>query len=148
MQDAVNVIGHDHKFISREFNIRAQWGGFEPFFCRDLPEKVEDHNAIHDFTQESLTLIGDERDEICPRLGIIISRPANGMTLGEIGRAFNVGGGAYWIDFNRTDRRFTPSRIMRVCRRCRLTQAFLISGFFYKGWTIRKRIEYCLHCPL
>lgn len=38
MEDAVNVIGHDDKFIGIEIDIWAQLGGFKPLGGSDLSE--------------------------------------------------------------------------------------------------------------
>jgi len=53
----------------------------QPALFSHAADVVQPHVAIHDFTEQQHPFVGDQGDEICPRLRIIVSLQADGSAM-------------------------------------------------------------------
>jgi hypothetical protein len=82
----MNVVGHHHEFVIEQFNVRAHLGGAEPFFINDPTDVVEARFVVNNLTEEGLTRVRDQCDEV-PTFGVVVVvLHADGAAVVEGGR--------------------------------------------------------------
>jgi|GEM_PF-6497818 len=79
----MNVIGHDDECIQCHMG-KMEWN-VQPASFSHAADVVQPHVAIHDFAEQQHPFVGDEGDEICPWLGVIIPLQADGSAMMAVG---------------------------------------------------------------
>lgn len=69
--NGMQMVGHQNEFAQKQFG--AHLKRFEKFVINDLPPIVQYHFTVHDFSEQPLTVGGDDSDVIMPVAGIIPS---------------------------------------------------------------------------
>jgi len=75
----VNVIGHDDECIQCHMG-KMEWN-VQPALFSHAADVVQPHVAIYDVTEQRHPFVGDEGDEICPWLGVIVPFQADGSAM-------------------------------------------------------------------
>jgi len=75
----VNMIGHDDERIQCHVG-KVGWN-VQPTLFGHAAGVVQPHVAIHDFTEQRHPFVGDQGDEICPWLGVIVTFQADGSAM-------------------------------------------------------------------
>lgn len=70
-----------HNDICPQFHLREMLRDETPMFLCDLTHCRQLHFALDDISKETITLVGNQRNEIRARLGIIIRRQSDGTTV-------------------------------------------------------------------
>lgn len=79
----MQVIWHHHEIA--QFDMRKPLGDPLPLFLGNLPCFTQIHLSIHNLTEHFLPVPGIDRDEICPGLGVIVTRNSDGMVMMDLG---------------------------------------------------------------
>lgn len=74
--DGVEMVRHDHVNVN-DRGRKPVWYGL-PHGLHHCSHLIQPHGAIHNSTKERRASLGAERDKICPRLAVIITRQADG----------------------------------------------------------------------
>ena len=81
--DGMKMVWHNNEFA--QFHLRMEDGNFIPFLPDHLAQWIQPHFKIYDVAKQRFPVMGDEGDEVFTRLGIIISRQADGAAVGWVG---------------------------------------------------------------
>ncbi|MGQ9827810.1 MAG: hypothetical protein ACUVSW_08085 [Roseiflexus sp.] len=90
----MDVIGHHHKFIIVQLDIRTQIGGFEPFLARNLPIFIQSHRATGYLPKQVFPFMRDNGDKIRPWLAVIVTLQTNRtavMAMRVVGHGYSSG---------------------------------------------------------
>jgi hypothetical protein len=75
------MIRHHHEFIIPQLHVWPDLGGFEPFVAHDVAPRIQLHVAVHHLAEHMRAAVGDDGDEICAWLGVIVPRQPDGSAV-------------------------------------------------------------------